>query len=105
MTTPVKKRFDELSSQLSSERTRSTVFETRLTDQQALLDIHERQRAGISVQNLGTHILTTEDIHSQVVAAEALRASKKRKGKGKVVRAISQGPSENIPYRETYRNE
>ena len=104
MTMPVKKRFNQLSSQLSSERTPSTVFVTGLTDQQALLDIPKRQRASISVQNLGTHILTTGDIHLQVVAAEALRALKKRKGKGKVVRAISQGPSENIPYRETYRN-
>ena len=105
MKTPVKNRFNQLSSQLSTERTRSTMFGARLDALTARINQPKRARAGISVSNLGTHILSTEDIHAQVIAAEASRAAKKRKGKGRVTQPDSPGPDEHNPFIQIYRDD
>ena len=43
----------------------------------------KRAWAGILVSNLGAQLISTEDIHVQLAMAEASRAAKKRRGRGK----------------------
>ncbi len=51
-------------------------------------EARKRNRAGITVRNLGTHVFSTEDCLERVTAAEAVTTARKTKGK---VREVPEG--------------
>ena len=67
-----------------ASRARETVLEIKLKGMEDAA-ARTRLRAGFTVKNLNTHVFGTMEMVEKAAAAEALTASKKRKGKGKKV--------------------
>ena len=90
---------------MTTNRARLTMLETSLSELQALADLPKRARAGVSVENIGSYIISSEESHTQVAAIKAAREAKKREGKGKRARAGSPGPSKRNPFIERYEED
>lgn len=74
----------------SRSRAELTVMERENRGLRDAAETRKRKRAGFTVKNLGTHVFTTEAILRQKVVAEALTASRKRKGKDKAAQGSGQ---------------
>ena len=105
MTTPIKRHLISLADGYGASQTEVSMLRMRLRDAEAAQNVQKRARKGISVSNLGTFHITTDNIHAQVMAAEASRAAKKRKGKAKAVRADSQDPTEDLAFIQSHMDQ
>ena len=59
--------------------------------------MQKKRRSGITVDKLGTHIVTNYATLGQVTAVVVIRSAETGKGKGKQVQTDNPGPSERPP--------
>ena len=96
MTTPIKRRMISLAEGFGAAQTELSMLKMKLRDAEAAAEGSKRKpRAGMSVAYLGTHILSTEGVHAQLASAEASRAAKKSKRKGKAKQVDGGDPTED----------
>lgn len=86
--TPVNNRITSLVSAVEGANARNAVLEKENQGLSDTTEARKRNRAGITVRNLGTHVVSTEDCLERVTAAEAVTTARKTKGK---VREVPEG--------------
>ena len=97
MTTPIKRHCNSLADGFGACQTELEMLRKEIRDAKASQAPQKKPRAGMTVGNLGTHILTNDVTLGQVTASEVVRLAKKGKGKQRAVQADSPGPSEHPP--------
>ena len=90
---------------LSSDWTHLIMIEGCCQELQAIVDASKQAWAGISVDNLQTHILTSQEAFSQVTATEASRAAKKSKGKGKAPEVDGEDPTKDPTFIQSHTDQ
>ncbi|KAL8634499.1 MAG: hypothetical protein Q9228_007906, partial [Teloschistes exilis] len=80
---------------------------SQVQDHLMQLELHElrmaqsagkQKRGGVTVENMGTHMFSTEECLAKVVEAESSRRSKKGKARQPMVPEARTGPTEPNPF-------
>ena len=99
MSTPVKARFITLVNTVEKVHADYTLLETELEYLRTAAVAKKRKRGGVSVANLGTCVVTTEEVIAAMRASEAAtKARKKGKGKQKQVDSDSEAEDDENPF-------
>ena len=98
MKTPIRNRFTIMSEAYEASQVRYHLMELELQELRTAQSAGKRKRGGVTVENMGTHMFSTEDCLAKVQEAEASRRSKKGKSRQTTLPEARAGPTEPNPF-------
>ncbi|EIW70637.1 hypothetical protein TREMEDRAFT_68144 [Tremella mesenterica DSM 1558] len=99
--TPIKKHVTSLVQALAegeAAKAKVVILEKEIKELEAAQKLARKQKRGVTVKDMKTHVFTQTEVLEAIKGIEADRAAKKRKGKGKAVPEETEDAMEDNPF-------